>query len=272
MGRRCWHDRRLGSRRGRFLAHKRALGRKYRSEEATLRLLVAFADRHGVQAHQLESAVLDAFFASRPRDPAASFNQLVGIVGCFLDWAVGPGAAGGLAAADIPASPQFRPHPVPVRPRPGPAVCSTPRPACRTTPRPNSGDLPTAPSSLSATAWGCGPGRPVGCGWEMSTLLANLLVVRGGKFGKTRLVPHGPRIGELLAAQLDRDRRLGRTILCSASDAGTSPSTRARPARCSTVWSRSWSSPSPRACRHHVCTACATLSPSDASYAGIAKA
>jgi integrase len=31
-----------------------------------------------------------------------------------------------------------------------------------------------------------------------------LLVVRGGKFGKSRLVPHGPRIGELLARQVER--------------------------------------------------------------------
>jgi hypothetical protein len=32
-----------------FLAHKRALGRKYRSEEATLRLLLAFAERQAWQ-------------------------------------------------------------------------------------------------------------------------------------------------------------------------------------------------------------------------------
>ena len=31
-----------------FLAHKRALGRKYLTEEATLRLLLAFADQHRV--------------------------------------------------------------------------------------------------------------------------------------------------------------------------------------------------------------------------------
>jgi integrase len=31
-----------------------------------------------------------------------------------------------------------------------------------------------------------------------------LLTVRGGKFGKSRLVPHGPRIGDLLARQVER--------------------------------------------------------------------
>jgi integrase len=33
-----------------------------------------------------------------------------------------------------------------------------------------------------------------------------LLVVRGGKFGKNRLVPHGPRIGELIGEQVHRRR------------------------------------------------------------------
>jgi hypothetical protein len=40
-----------------FLAHKRALGRKYHTEEATLRLLLAFTGQHGVQGlHQLTPA------------------------------------------------------------------------------------------------------------------------------------------------------------------------------------------------------------------------
>ena len=72
-----------------FLAHKRALGRKYRSEEATLRLFLAFADLHGAaDLRSLTTSLLDAFVASRPRARARSFNQLVGILGCFLDWAV----------------------------------------------------------------------------------------------------------------------------------------------------------------------------------------
>ena len=72
-----------------FLAHKRALGRKYETEEATLRLLLAFAGRHGVEnMRQLTAPLLDAFVASRPRTRARSFNHLVGAVCCFVDWAV----------------------------------------------------------------------------------------------------------------------------------------------------------------------------------------
>ena len=72
-----------------YLAHKRALGRKFHNEEKNLDLLVAFAYGHGLErADQLEPAVLDAFFSSRPRPRPRSFNNLVGIVGCFLEWTV----------------------------------------------------------------------------------------------------------------------------------------------------------------------------------------
>jgi hypothetical protein len=72
-----------------YLAHKRALGRKFDTEEATLRLLLTFSGQHAVQGMgQLTPALFDAFVASRPRKRARSFNHLVGVVCCFLDWAV----------------------------------------------------------------------------------------------------------------------------------------------------------------------------------------
>lgn len=72
-----------------FLAHKRALGRKYRTEEATMRPLLAFTGQHGVtHLCQLTPGLLDEFAASRPIPRARSFNHLIGNLGCFLDWAV----------------------------------------------------------------------------------------------------------------------------------------------------------------------------------------
>jgi site-specific recombinase XerC len=72
-----------------FLAHKRALGRKYLTEEASLRLLLAFASQHGLtELRQLTPSLLEEFVASRPRQRARSFNHLVGALGCFLDWAI----------------------------------------------------------------------------------------------------------------------------------------------------------------------------------------
>jgi site-specific recombinase XerC len=73
----------------RFLEHKRALGRKYLSEEHELRLLVRFATaREITRLDQLTPGVLDDFLGSRPRSRPRSFNHLLGVVGCLLEWAV----------------------------------------------------------------------------------------------------------------------------------------------------------------------------------------
>ena len=62
-----------------YLAHKRALGRKYHSEENELRLLVRFAGEHHVSClGELTPALLEEFLASRPRSRPRSFNHLLG--------------------------------------------------------------------------------------------------------------------------------------------------------------------------------------------------
>jgi integrase len=192
-----------------FLGHKRALGRKYQTEQATLRLLLAFAEHHGVaNLCQLTPALLDEFVASRPRTRARSFNHLVGVVGCFLDWAV--------TQHRLQISPLHR-----TRRR-------------QTDQRlPFLFDLVHARQLLQAAAalpdnsratgrgstyhaifalcYGLGLRAGEACGLRLDDVDAQrqLLVVRGGKFGKSRLVPHGPRIGELLAQQVERRAGLG---------------------------------------------------------------
>ena len=76
--------------------------RKYISEEAELRLLVRFADEHGDRRTRISSrpSWLGQFLASRPRSQPRSFNHLVGVVGCMLDWAVTQRAAGGSPLQD----------------------------------------------------------------------------------------------------------------------------------------------------------------------------
>ena len=100
---------------------------------------------------------------------------------------------------------------------------------------------PIGRSSRSATGSGCAPARRAGCGWATSTRDRDLLVVRGGKFGKSRLVPHGPRIAALLGEQLERRRneRRGRTPRrrCSRFDGQRPRPSAAPPARRSTSWS-----------------------------------
>jgi len=73
----------------RFIAHKRAHGRKYHSEARELVLLVRFAAEHQVSCLDgLTPALLEDFLASRPRPRPRGFNHLLGVVRCLLDWAV----------------------------------------------------------------------------------------------------------------------------------------------------------------------------------------
>ena len=73
----------------RFIAHKRAHGRKYHSEARELALLVRFAAEHQVSGlSELTPALLEDFLASRPRSRPRSFNHLLGVMRYLLDWAV----------------------------------------------------------------------------------------------------------------------------------------------------------------------------------------
>jgi integrase len=187
-----------------FLAHKRALGRKYRTEEATLRLLVAFAGQHDADdIGQLTAALLDDFVGSRPRPRARSFNHLVGIVGCFLDWAV--------TQQRLEASPLRRTRRQETAQRlPFLFDAAQARRVLEA-----AAALPDNPRAtgrghtyhgIFALCYGLGLRAGEACGLCLGDIDAarQLLVVRGGKFGKSRLVPHGPRIGELLARQVER--------------------------------------------------------------------
>lgn len=192
-----------------FVAHKRALGRKYRTEEATLRLLLAFCDQYGVEnLGQLTPGLLEEFVASRPRERARSFNNLGGTLGCFLDWAV--------TQQRLDASPLHR-----VRRRETdrrlPFIFDATHArqlleaaaALPDNPR-ATGRGPTY-HTIFALCYGLGLRAGEVCGLLLGDvdLDRQLLVVRGGKFGKSRLVPHGPRVANLLTRQLERRRAQG---------------------------------------------------------------
>lgn len=193
----------------RFLAHRRALGRKYLSEQAELALLVRFADARGIDGlDQLTPQLLDAFLASRPRRRPRSFNHLLGVVAVFLDWAVSQQllAATPLRARRRRTTAERLPFifDLPQARRlldAADGLCDNSRaPARGTTYR-----------TIFALCYGLGLRAGEACGLRVADVDAQrqLLMVRGGKFGKERLVPHGPQIGELLAGQLERRRRRG---------------------------------------------------------------
>lgn len=190
-----------------YLAHKRALGRKFDNEERHLALLVAFAHEHGLeQLHQLDPAVLESFFSSRPRARPRSFNVLVSIVGCFLEWAV--------AQEMLPASPlrtarrRQTSERIPFLLDPSQARLLL-EAAAALPDNSRAQSRGTTYYTVFALCYGLGLRAGEACGLRVEDVdtARQLLVVRGGKFGKTRLVPHGPRVADLLAAQLERTAR-----------------------------------------------------------------
>jgi integrase len=187
-----------------YLAHKRALGRKFRTEEKNLDLLVAFCEAHGLErVDQLDPVVLDAFFSSRPRARPRSFNNLVGIVGCFLEWAVGQE----LLTASPLRTARRRQSSARIPFLFDPSQARQLLMAAAGLPD-NSRAQDRGPiyHVVFALCYGLGLRAGEACGLRVDDVdtRRQLLVVRGGKFGKSRLVPHGPRIGELLGRQLAR--------------------------------------------------------------------
>jgi integrase len=192
-----------------FIEHKRAIGRKYHSEEAELALLVRFAREHGAgRLEDLTPALVDDFLASRPRARPRSFNHLRGVVSGLLQWAV--------------INELIETAPLTTRRR---RTSSGPVPFLFDMAQARrlldaAGALPDNSRAahrgqtyrtIFALCYGLGLRAGEACGLRLGDVDPDrqLLVVRGGKFGKSRLVPHGPRIGELVTQQAGRRRAGG---------------------------------------------------------------
>lgn len=182
---------------------------KYHGEQAELALLVRFVEqRHVSRLDQLTAVVLEEFLASRPRSRPRSFNHLLGVVAGLLDWAV--------AQDLLPASPLRTPRrrvgaaPVPFlfdavqARRLLDAAAALPD---------NSRAAQRGPTyrTIFALCYGLGLRAGEACGLRLGDVDIDrqLLVVVGGKFGKSRLVPHGPRVAAMVGEQLQRRRVAG---------------------------------------------------------------
>jgi len=72
-----------------FLDSRRALGRSFLTEEYALRLLDAFLVRQNVRfIGDIDAKVIESFLASRPRNTPRSYNNLVSAVARLFAWLV----------------------------------------------------------------------------------------------------------------------------------------------------------------------------------------
>jgi site-specific recombinase XerD len=187
-----------------YLAHKRALGCRFHTEERALQLLDRFLIERGIRAmEEIEPKLVEAFLASRPRARPRSYNHLLCVVQRLFDWLV---ARGELACSPV----QMRPRRETVRHIPFLFNAGQARrllDAATTLP-----DTSNAPlrghtyRTMFALLYGLG--LRVGevsrlCGRDLD-FGRQLLVIRDTKFSKSRLVPFGPRIGHLLEDYLGR--------------------------------------------------------------------
>jgi integrase len=185
-----------------FLAHKRALGQSFCTEEKALRLLDAFLVQR--QVHSLEEItveLVEVFVASRPRTRPRSYNHLISVLGRLFRWLV--------VNAYLPSFPWQ----MPTRRETSPRIPFLFTPdearkllACAASLEDNSRAPLRGATYRTIFALLYGLGLRVG---EVSRLCLkdldfdrSLLVIRQTKFSKSRLVPFGPRIEKLLREYL----------------------------------------------------------------------
>lgn len=187
-----------------FLAHKRALGMRFSTEEKVLRLLDHYLLNQQIRSVEaITPAVLDAFLASRPRSSPRSFNHLLGIVRRLFEWMVVQGL--------VPACPLTTParrataQRTPFIFNPQQARCLL-QAAARLPSRPGAPDRGVIYRMIFALLYGLGLRVGEVCRLRVGDLDARrgLLVIRESKFRKTRLVPFGPRIATALADYLQQ--------------------------------------------------------------------
>ena len=190
----------------RFVDHKRVLGRRYDTEAGALRLLDRYlVDQHVATVADITPAVIDAFLRARPRRRPRSFNHLRGVLARFFTWLVSRGI--------VPASPVR----TPTRPGSGsriPFILSTDQirllveAAARLPDVPGTTGRGATYRTIFVVLYALGLRVGEVCRLNAADLdrTRNVLLIRQTKFGKDRLVPFGPRVGQRLEGYLEMRR------------------------------------------------------------------
>lgn len=199
-----------------YLATKRALGCKFNSEDRALRLLDRFlVERQLDSLEAITGACLVQFLDSRGRDNPRSHNHLLGVVRRLFEWLVGQQV---LAASPLQADPwrETRRY-VPFLFDP-PMIRRLLEEAGRLPDNPRS--RLRGPTYATLFALLAGLGLRIG---EVARLQCGdvdldqeVLLVRDSKFGKSRLVPFGPRLSQRLRDYLALRECHGWPVVASA--------------------------------------------------------
>ncbi len=194
----------------RYLAAKRSMGCRFNTEDRALRLLDRYLADQGVQRiAEVTSECLEAFLASRPRTPAMSYNNLLGIVRRLFEWMVDQ-----QELVTSPLTAQTRPHSA--RRLPYLYDPATIRQMLNYAAELPDGTRAPQRGVTYATIFALLAGLGLRIG-EVSRLQCGdvdlqreVLLVRNSKFGKSRLVPFGPRLAARLRSYSAlREQRLG---------------------------------------------------------------
>jgi site-specific recombinase XerD len=194
----------------RYLAAKRSMGCRFNTEDRALRLLDRYLADQGVQRiGDVTSERLEAFLASRHRSSGTSYNDLLGVVRRLLEWMVDQQE---LTSSPLTAR---------IRPQSARRLPYLYDPATIRRMLEYAAELPDGtrapqrgPTYATIFALLAGLGLRIG---EVSRLQCGdvdlereVLLVRNSKFGKSRLVPFGPRLAARLRTYaVLREQRLG---------------------------------------------------------------
>jgi site-specific recombinase XerD len=192
----------LGPDMDRFLAHKRSLGRRYDVEENALALLDAYlVNNHIGGLDELTPTLVDQFLLSRPRSRPRSYNHLRCTLGRLFSYLVGHGKLTQTPLRSPPRRARYQRRPFIF----DAAAAKRLLALAKTLPS-NGGTMERGNTYLTLFAVLYGLGLRVGeaCRLRIKDvdLERRLLQIRETKFYKSRLVPFGPKLEELLVRHL----------------------------------------------------------------------
>jgi len=184
-----------------YLQYKRSLGRKFDTEASALSLFDRFVASQPVVA--IEPALIEAFLASRSRPRARSHNHLLGVIRCLFNWLVIHERLEDSPVRSRPRRTTSRLRPFLFEPSQVEQILGM------------AGQLPGHPRALHRSEiyqliftlmYGLGlrVGEITRLRHHDVDLERNLLVICQTKFGKTRLVPFGPRMAQRLSTYVEQ--------------------------------------------------------------------